>query len=296
MARQAYNPTESYQSMTTRQLRQLISDKATEAQQRMDTMKDKYKTRAYNDLASEITGRTGKVKRSTSYMTKEEMVEYAYHLRDFNAYDVKSGYHKEREYNQRKSYYENFVKGQVDAGGEAGAYWSRFYNKQTGQVSPEGFAKYKDLINFLNEAKSLEKEFNYEELKRRAEVALGKGQLRFLAGQMERAATLVYREKEKNEKLGLRFDVTPAEFNKALDKIQKITKEESIKTGKSGKKTGNKKKNAQKRKAARKAGRHISGLSSINADISAGSASPTNVKAKQGRKMKESGKVRRSNK
>ena len=90
MARQAYNPTESYQSMTTRQLRQLIADKATEAQQRMDTMKDKYKTRAYNDLASEITGRGGKVKRSTSYMTKEEMVEYAYQLREFNAYDVKS--------------------------------------------------------------------------------------------------------------------------------------------------------------------------------------------------------------
>lgn len=286
MARQPYNPTESYQSMTTRQLRQLIADKATEAQQRMDTMKDKYKTRAYNDLASEITGRGGKVRRSTSYMTKEEMVKYAYDLREFNAYDVKSGYHKEMEYMQRKQYYEKFIKNQVEEGGEAGKYWSRFYNKQTGQISPEGFKQYKDLINYLNEVKNLEKEFTYKEAKRRAEEALKKGQLRFLKGQMERAATLVQKNKEKAEKLGLDYSVTPAQFNKALDYILKITKEdgsapvslEENKTGKGGKRTG--KSSAPKTGSRRKTG----------------SKSTTKVSVQQGRKMKESGKVRRTNK
>ena len=88
MARLPYKSTEAINDMNTRQLRQYISDKATEAQARLDTVKIERTSKAFKEALQDIQGRGGKIKRSTSNMSKAEMLEYANALREFNALDV----------------------------------------------------------------------------------------------------------------------------------------------------------------------------------------------------------------
>ena len=275
MAKKPYKPTEALQDMTTRELRQYISDKATEAQKRLDTIKEKDRTRAFNDLADPITkGSTNKVRRSTSYMTKVELVEYAYALRDFNNFDTSSKYAKDSEYQQNKGRYEKFINNRIENEGRSKEYWSRYLNKD-GSVSKRGYEKYKKFIQFMNSTKDLRHEFEYTTVVKRGEEALSSKGIKWMEKAINDAYAAVMLEKEKADEEGRNFVLTPSEFNKKLDAI--IETARTKKTQSKPKKTKNarsEKVNIPKPKKGKK--------------------SKSNIKTKSVGKMKESGKVHRT--
>lgn len=278
MARQEYKSTQAIHDMTARQLREYIYVHSREAQERLDTIKERDRTRAFNDLADQITGRGGKVKKSTSYMSKEEMREYAYALRDFNRYDTKSTYARNKEYESNKDRFETFIKNRSDD-----PYWKKFIKKD-GTVSKTGYKAYKNYVNFIKSTADLQKEFEYETIKRRGDKALGAKGLSDLRKKIDKAYSNVMQMKEKDPN----FIMTPAKFQEELDHLMNITPEDGssnvakpegvnipkIKDAKP-KKTGKKKKPPKipKVKTPKK-------------------KSSQNIKAKTGGKMKERGKIR----
>lgn len=279
MARQPYKQTESLQDMTTRQLRQYIADKADEAQQRLNSIKEKDRTRAFNDLADEITFKNSdRVRKSTSYMSKTEMVEYAYKLRDFNKFDTKSKYAKDTEYTNNKGRYEKFINNRIADGGRSGDYWRRYLNKD-GTVSKRGYEKYKKFIQFMNSTQDLRHEFEYMTIAKRGEEALSDKGIKWMEKKINDAYAAVMLEKEKAEAEGRDFVVSPSEFNKKLDQIIQNAKTTKAKTG-----TTNKPK-AKKAKT---------GSTKIPKVKKPKQGKSQNIKAKMGRKMKESGKIHRT--
>lgn len=163
MARESYKSTESLASMTTRQLRQYISDKATEAQERVNTLDTEDAPRYLKEALYEITGRDRThVKRSTSNMTKAEMREYAESLRSFNMLDTESKYFRDKEFKDNKARYEAFVRNQIK--NDKNSPWREFITAK-GNVSKKGYGAYKNYIQFLKSMKDSSEQFGYETLK-----------------------------------------------------------------------------------------------------------------------------------
>lgn len=162
MARKPYAEDQNIHSMTTRQLRQYIADKTEEAQQRLNTIEDLSEaSRAFRDLADIITNDRGKVKRSTSYMSKEEMREYAYTLRTFNQLDVSSSFAKSVEWKENKKKYQAFIRNRIAEGDD---YWKKYLTPK-GNVSKRGYQDYKDYINFIKSIKDVQNQYGYRTLK-----------------------------------------------------------------------------------------------------------------------------------
>lgn len=178
MAREAYSDDQSINSMTTRQLRQYISDKATEAQARLDSSDMEEATRAFKNMANAITYAGGtKVRRSTSNMTREEMVEYAYDLRQFNSMDDSSGFAQSIEWKENKSRYESFIRNRIEEGDE---YWKQYLTPK-GNVSKKGYQDYKDYINFIKSIKDIQMQYGYRTLKQYGIDAMGEGRTKEVA-------------------------------------------------------------------------------------------------------------------
>ena len=167
MARQPYPEDPKLHSLTTRQLRQYIADKADEAQKRLDTA-PKDTTLAFDELKGEIINRSGKVVRSTSYMTKAEMLKHAYALRMFNEYDFESKYAERRDYQRNKKRYESFVRNQVAKSGSENQYWAQFITEK-GNVSKKGYQEYKDFIAVLSASEDYLKAFGYRTIQQYAQ-------------------------------------------------------------------------------------------------------------------------------
>ena len=148
--------------MTTRQLRQYIADKASEAQKRLDTSNMDDATRAFKDAASDITGKNGKVRRSTSNMTKEEMREFAYSLRQFNSLDTRSTFAQSIEWKENKAKYEQFIRNQIK--NDKNSVWDKYVTEK-GNISKKGYKEYKAYISFLKTMADAREQYGYETLK-----------------------------------------------------------------------------------------------------------------------------------
>ena len=172
MARQPYAEDQSINSMTTRQLRKYIADKATEAQKRLDSSDMEEATRAFKNMARAITNNAGtKVRRSTSNMTRTEMIEYAYDLRQFNSMDSSSGFAKSIEWKENKARYQTFIRNRIEEGDD---YWKKYLTPK-GNISRRGYEEYKEYINFIKSIKDIQMQYGYRTLKQYATDSLGKG-------------------------------------------------------------------------------------------------------------------------
>ena len=157
MARVDYSSAANIHQMTTRQLRDYIYKKSREAQERIDSMDLEAAPKSLQNAASYIIGRGGKVKKSTSYMTKEEMREYAYDLRQFNSLDDSSDFAKSLAWKENKDKYESFIEKQKKDGIK---YWDQF------KGDPEaGFYKYQEFIRFVNSVKDTIQDYGYEQIR-----------------------------------------------------------------------------------------------------------------------------------
>lgn len=167
MARLDYEENQSIHSMNTRQLRKYIADQAEEAQKRLDSA-PKERSRAFDELVGIIVGRTGKVKKSSSYMSKAEMREYAYTLRTFNRFDAESEYYNRTDWEKNKSRYEKFIKNQIDKKGKEHKYWKK-YVLPSGEISQEGYQEYKDFISVLSASEEYLNDYGYRTIQKYAQ-------------------------------------------------------------------------------------------------------------------------------
>lgn len=228
MARKPYDENQSIHSMTTRQLRQYIADKATEAQERLDTARGVEVSKAFRDAAGEITGNTSKVKRSTSYMSKEQMREFAYALRQFNSLDVESGFAKSIEWKENKGRYETFIRNRIAEGDE---YWAQYLTKK-GNVSKRGYQDYKDYINFIKNIQEVKNQYGYRTLKQYAEAAMNEKGGKEKMQQISKLLTKVFAESkgkgltqaELIERFELRLSELETEEKRATTKNRKTAK------------------------------------------------------------------------
>ena len=165
MAFQNYKQTESIQTMTARQLRLFISESAAEAQERIDSLKGGVEDlpQAMQDIYAEISGRSGKILKGSSNLSKEEMQYRAFMLRDFNFMDVYSGYAKNADYEANKQRYESFMEGQMQDP-LTRSYWEK-YKTKTGKWSKTGYKAYKEYINMLKNIQPMIEAYGYETIK-----------------------------------------------------------------------------------------------------------------------------------
>lgn len=170
MAVKPYESDQSIHSMTTRQLRQYISDKATEAQTRLDTLDLDTSDRAVKEAIDFITGRSGKVKRSTSNMDKAEMREYAYALRTFNLMDEDSGFAKRTEWQMNKDRYKKFIRNRINE--DKNSYWKQYLTEK-GNVSKRGYEDYKEYIDFIKSIQDVKYQYTYKALTKYATGEMG---------------------------------------------------------------------------------------------------------------------------
>lgn len=259
MAFQHYESDQSIHSMTTRQLRLYISDMATEAQSRLDSLDTGSADRALRESISSITNRSGKVMRSTSNMDKAQMREYAYALRTFNAMDTDSGFAQRTEWQKNKSRYESFIRNRI---AEGDIYWEQ-YKTSKGNISKKGYEDYKQFIGFMKEIESVKYQFTYKTIKQYGVNQMQSGEeskARLKA--MSKLLNKVYTESKGKgyttsqliDRFNMEWDdyVETHDFSQAKPKLK-----------------------APKIKTTKK------------------KASSSNVKAKQGRKMKTHGSVRK---
>lgn len=158
MARQDYANARNIHDMTTSELRGYIYDMSREAQERLDSVDLEDTSRAFRESAEEIIGRGGRVRRSTSYMTKEEMREYAYQLRDFASLDTESGYAQSIDWKENKSKYQTFIRNRKDD-----PFWSQFITEKE-NVSKKGYEEYKKFINFVKSVEDVKLQYTYRTL------------------------------------------------------------------------------------------------------------------------------------
>lgn len=160
------------QDMNTRQLRKYIHERAEEAQERVATIKDLEDMPAafqsqYSFVYSFGTGRGGAIKKDTSRMTKEEMAEYAYALRDLNMLDTESRYAQNQDYKENRQKYESFIRERTredNPNKEERDRW-RKYVTDKGNVSKRGYKEYKDFINFIRNIDEVMSTYGYETIK-----------------------------------------------------------------------------------------------------------------------------------
>lgn len=165
------------QDMTTRQLRRYIRERAEEANARLDSIKSAKNmdvedmSRAFQDQLSYVqsfgSGRSGALKKDTSRMSKEQMAEYAYAIRDLNMLDTESKYAKDLDYRENKERYEKFIKNKVSAENINAAdreYWQQFITAK-GNVSKRGYTEYKNFINYIKNIDDVIAAYGYETIK-----------------------------------------------------------------------------------------------------------------------------------
>lgn len=165
------------QEMTTRQLRRYIRERAEEANARLDSIKSAKNmdvedmSRAFQDQLSYVqsfgSGRSGALKKDTSRMSKEQMAEYAYAIRDLNMLDTESKYAKDLDYKENKERYEKFIKNKVSAENINAAdreYWKQFITAK-GNVSKRGYTEYKNFINYIKNIDDVIAAYGYETIK-----------------------------------------------------------------------------------------------------------------------------------
>lgn len=251
-------------AMTTRQLRQYISDKATEAQSRIDSANMKTASRAFKDAAAEVTFKgTDKVRRSTSNMTKSEMRQFAYDLRQFNSLDQTSGFAKSIEWKENKKAYESFIKKQIEL--DKNSPWSK-YKLPSGNISKKGFDDYKQFIRFLNEMNDIKNQYGYETLKvyfEQADKSENPKQRRAYI------MSLLWKIYEDNKEEGLTSDKLNKKFKEALKDHDEEVRKDQLE----------KKKQATRKQSARK--------------VSQKADKAPNVKIKKARKLRTHGQVRK---
>ena len=261
MAFQEYESDQSIHSMTTRQLRLYISDMATEAQERLDSLDKGTADRALRESISSITNRSGKVMRSTSNMDKAQMREFAYALRTFNTMDTDSGFAHKTDWQKNKARYEKFVLNRI---AEGDLYWDQFITPK-GNISKKGYEDYKEFIGFMKEIESVKYQFTYKTIKQYGVNQMMSGEeskARLKA--MSKLLNKVYTESKgkgyTTSQLIDRFNLEWDDYVETHDFTQEKPKVKATK---------------YKPKKARKP------------------ASSSNIKAKQGRKMKTYGSVRK---
>lgn len=224
MARKPYTEDQSIHSMTTRQLRQYIADKAEEAQKRLDSAVGEDTTKAFREAAWEIMGRNGKVRRSTSYMSKVEMVKFAYDLRQFNSLDTTSGFAQSIEWKENKARYESFIRNRI---AEGNTYWEKFLTAK-GNISKRGYQEYKDYIDFVKGIEEHKFHFGYRTLLQYAESAMEQGKASDLKD-INKLLTEVFEESKGKgfsqaqliERFELRLNEMEAEESKKRSKATK---------------------------------------------------------------------------
>ena len=161
MAYKQYDEDQSIHSMTTRQLRLYIKDKATSAQARVDSLNMNDADRALKDAVDAITSKSGRVNRSTSNMDKAQMREYAYALRTFEKLDTDSGVARKTAWEKDKARYQKFVKNRIAEGDK---YWEQ-YKTEKGNISKKGYEDYKQYIAFIKEIESVKYQYTYKTIK-----------------------------------------------------------------------------------------------------------------------------------
>ena len=158
------------QEMSTRQLRRYVRERAEEAQYRVNTLSDDaWLPRAFQEQLEYVEsfgrGRSGGIRKDTSRMSKVEMVEYAYALRDLNILDTESKYAKDTDYKENKERYQSFVRNQLNSlNPESREYWSQFLTPK-GNISKRGYQEYKNFINFIKNIDESMTTYGYETIK-----------------------------------------------------------------------------------------------------------------------------------
>lgn len=190
MAVKPYDEDQSIHSMTTRQLRQYISDKATEAQNRIDSPGFDGSDKATSEMLDFIT-KGNKVKRSTSYMDKAQMREYAYALRTFNMMDEESDFARRTQWQKDKARYNKFIENRIAQEGKD-SYWAQYLTEK-GNVSKRGYEDYKQYIEFIKAIQDVKYQYTYKTLTTKALNAMEKGQPEDLRN-MAKILNKVYKE------------------------------------------------------------------------------------------------------
>ena len=158
------------QDMSTRQLRRYIRERAEEAQERLNSMKDPEEApRSWQEQLEYVSsfglGRGGGIKKDTSRMDKITMAEYAYALRDLNMLDTYSKYSRDQDYKENKQRYQNFVKEQLRSlNPNSREYWSQFVTEK-GNISKKGYKEYKNYINWIKNLDDVMSTYGYETIK-----------------------------------------------------------------------------------------------------------------------------------
>ena len=220
MAEQQYRRGEGItpiQNMNTRQLRMYIRERAEEAQERVSSIKKLDDTsRAFQDQLSHVysygPGRGGAIKKDTSHMSKEEMAEYAYALRDLNMLDTDSKVSRDLDYKENKERYEKFIKERTredNPNDLEKARWKRYLTDK-GNVSKRGYQEYKNFVNFLRNIDEAMSTYGYESIKDYYYDETDREEQAFISDLLVE----VY-EENKAEKTGVAL--TPSEL---LDKFQ----------------------------------------------------------------------------
>ena len=275
MARQKYDPDQSIHSMTTRQLRQYIADQAKEAQQRLSTSDLSDATKAFRDAATQISDGK-KVFKSTSYMTKAEMRERAYALRDFNSLDDSSGFAKSKDWQENRKKYQTFIRNRLNdprTPKDVQNYWAQFLTPK-GNPSKKGYAAYKQYIEFLKSVNEVRGEYGYREIQRYGIQSAPDPKRR---KDISNIFNKVFIQNQKK-------NLTQAEL---IDKLNLAIKDYDAKHNAEAMKKLEKKKSAPKTQQTRS-------KTERKQTKTASSSSGTSIKAKTGRKMKEHGAVRRT--
>lgn len=180
MAEQDYKRGEGVtpiQEMTTRQLRRYIRERAEEAQERLDSISSMKNydigdtSKAFQDQLSYVqsfgSGRGGAIKKDTSRITKEEMAQYAYALRDLNMLDTESKYARDLDYKENKDRYQRFIQERTRSDNPNKAdreYWSKYLTEK-GNIKKSGYMEYKNFVNFLRGIEEVKASYGYETIK-----------------------------------------------------------------------------------------------------------------------------------
>lgn len=156
--------------MTARQLREYVYQHAREAEKRIASLdKDEKTSRAFRDALNAITYSNGKVKKSTSNLSKEEMRELAYNYRIFESLDTTSGYAKSIDWKENKAKYHTFIKNQLMDPLTKG-YWEKYITEK-GNISKKGYEVYKRYVGFIKNISAMIEAYGYETIKEYAQEA-----------------------------------------------------------------------------------------------------------------------------
>lgn len=253
MAYQVYEEDQSIHSMTTRQLRLYIKDKAQEANERLKSLNLDLADKALKEAVDSVTQGGNKVKSSTSNMDKAQMREYAYALRTFTTMDTESGYAQKTEWQKNKARYQKFMQNRIAEGDE---YWKQ-YQTEKGNISKKGYEDYKEYIAFLKEVESIKYQFTYKTITQYAKNQLNKEDSSARLKAMSKILNKVYAESKGKHMTSK--ELIDAFYNK-WDEYEEASSRDS-----------------QKLKAPKYKSKQTK--------------SSSNVKAKQGRKMKTHGTV-----